>query len=564
LVAEARKRVRLDFLSRKNDPAAAQQYANDVSVYLAFLVSQLANHSSSICGWNHPNTQMRAVFSRQAIPMVWDFAEANVFSESSGSYSNLFERMVKGFAALPASTTGVAAQADAQTQTISANKVISTDPPYYANIGYADLSDFFYVWLRRSLSPVFPELFGTLVVPKAEELVATPYRHGSREKAENFFLGGMTTAMANLAKQAHPDFPVTIYYAFKQSETGTDGTSNTGWATFLEAVILAGFQITGTWPMRTEKEGRSIGNGTNALASSIVLVCRKRGNSDVNGEKSLSSFLPPHSSTISRREFLRELNAVLPEALAAMTGASGVREVSGERSGVKENGTPLPSPIAPVDLEQAIIGPGMAVFSKYEAVLDNAGKRMTVAEALAEIIKIKDTLLNPDGGADYDRETRWAVKWFASHGFGIGVYGTAEALSNGVNVSVAALVDAGIVESGGGKVRLLRPAELPRDWSPETDAHLTVWEMTHHLVRLWHVENAGEVATAALLSKLGGRASDARSLAYWLFSLAERGGCGADAQGYNALVAGWTVLAEAAARVPAKPRAEQLSLELGV
>ncbi len=499
-----------------------QDYAEAVSVYLGFLVSQLANHSSSICGWNHPNTQMRSVFSRQAIPMVWDFAEANILSDSTGSFNNLFERQIKGLGALIGNGAGHAMQADAQTQRISIDKVISTDPPYYDNISYADLSDFFYVWLRKSLGPIYPELFGTLVVPKTDELVATPYRHGSKEAAEKFFLDGMTSAIENLAKLSHPAFPVTIYYAFKQSELKSEGRSNTGWATFLEAVIRVGFAVTGTWPMRTEKEGRTIGNGTNALASSIILVCRKR---DEN------------ACSISRRDFLRELNTELPKALADMTSGS---------------------PIAPVDLEQAIIGPGMAVFSKYKQVEDNEGNAMSVAEALATIIQVKDAVLSEHEG-DYDHETRWALAWFAQYGFDAARYGDAETLANAKNISVSALLEAGILESGGGKARLLRPAELPRDWSPKTDSRLTVWEMTHHLVRLWHVENAGEPATAALMREMGDRADDARSLAYRLFNMAERSGRGADAQGYNALVSGWGVLAALAAETPAaKPEQGKL------
>ena len=285
----------------------ATGYAEATALYLGLLVDQVANHCSSVCGWNAANTQMRSVFARQALPMVWDYAESNPFSESSGSYSNLFERQVKGFDALGDGIQGSAILADANRQEVSLGKIVSTDPPYYDNIGYADLSDFFYVWIRRSQREAFPELFATLAVPKDEELVATPHRHGSMDEAERFFLGGMTRAMHRLAEQAHPAFPITVFYAFKQSEDETgSGVASTGWETFLEALIRAEFSITGTWPIRTEKKGRVRGNDSNALASSIILVCRKRS---------------ADASTISRGEFDRALRRELPGALVALQKA---------------------------------------------------------------------------------------------------------------------------------------------------------------------------------------------------------------------------------------------------
>ena len=350
LVVAARARVRQDAIAAglpdddrqlRSGGTGATAYSEAVGVYLALLINQVANHSSSVCGWNNVNTQMRSVFARQAIPMVWDYAESNLFCESSGSYANLFERQLKGFEALGNGQSGVALQVDVNRQFISANKLVSTDPPYYDNIGYADLSDFFYVWLRRSLRSVFPDLFATLAVPKAEELVATPYRHGSKGEAEIFFLNGMTQVMRQLSEQAHPGFPVTIYYAFKQSETkGDTGTVSTGWETFLDAVIRSGFAITGTWPIRTEKQGRVIGHNTNALASSIVLVCRQR---------------PADAPMATRREFVAALKAELPVALTHLQRGN----------------------IAPVDLAQAAIGPGMAVYTRYAKVLDAAGKALS-------------------------------------------------------------------------------------------------------------------------------------------------------------------------------------------
>ena len=519
LVQEARQRVKTDAiaggltddgLALATVGAGATAYADAVGVYLGFMVDQVANHASSICGWNHPNTQMRSVFSRQALPMTWDYAEANVFSDSSGSYNNLFERQIKGFEAIGAASDGWAVQADAASQNISSNKVVSTDPPYYDNIGYADLSDFFYVWLRRALKPVFPDLFSTLAVPKAEELVATPYRHGGKERAETFFLDGMTQAMHRLAEQAHPAFPVTIYYAFKQSESeGEDGTSNTGWDTFLGAVIEAGFAISGTWPMRTEKEGRTIGNGTNALASSIVLVCRQRSIT---------------AATATRREFVAALKAELPHALVHLQAGN----------------------IAPVDLAQAAIGPGMAVYTRYAKVLDAEGKAIPVRAALALINQTLDEALAEQEG-DFDADTRWALTWFDQTGFAEGDYGVAEQLSKSKNTAVNGLVEAGIIVSKAGKVRLLKPAELPGDWDPITDARLTVWEMVHQLVRV--LEAGGESAASVLVAKLGSQAETARELCYRLYTLCERKKRAVDAMAYNGLVQSWPEITRLAREV---------------
>lgn len=482
----------------------ASAYAQAVGVYLGFLVDQVANHAATVCGWNHPNTQMRSVFSRQAISMTWDYAEANVFSDSSGSFNNLFERQIKGFEALGAPTEGFSEQADAAQQKISIGKVISTDPPYYDNIGYADLSDFFYVWLRRTLRPIFPSLYSTMAVPKAEELIATSYRHGSKEKAEVFFLEGMTAAMHNLAEQAHKAFPVTIYYAFKQAEsTAESGTSSTGWETFLAAVFKAGFSLSGTWPMRTEKEGRSIGNGANALASSIVLVCRPRS---------------ADAPTISRREFIRELNATLPDALLDMT-----------RGGIN-------SPVAPVDLSQAIIGPGMEVFSKYGAVLEADGSPMSVRSALQLINRFI-------GEDDFDHDTQFCLAWFEQHGWAEGKYGDADVLARAKGTSVNGLVDAGVVNSATGNLRLLKWAEMPRDWSPEDDNRVPVWEALHQLIRALNQD--GETAAGQLLARMPDKTAGITALTYRLYTLCERQGWAEEARAYNELQGAWLGIEQA-------------------
>ena len=517
LVQEVIARVRDDALSAgmvddglglDQGGSGAEAYAQSVGLYLAFLVDQVANHASTVCGWNHPNTQMRSVFSRQAIPMTWDYAEANVFSDSSGSFNNLFERQIKGFEALGRGPAGCAEQADAAQQEISISKVISTDPPYYDNIGYADLSDFFYVWLRRTLRSIFPSLYATMAVPKTEELIATPYRHGSKDKAETFFLDGMTAAMHNLAELAHPAFPVTIYYAFKQAETKAEaGTSSTGWETFLAAVLKAGFALSGTWPVRTEKEGRAIGNGTNALASSIVLVCRPRASS---------------APTISRRDFIRELNTTLPDALADMT-----------RGGIN-------SPVAPVDLSQSIIGPGMEVFSKYSAVIEANGKPMSVRTALQLINRFI-------GEDDFDHDTQFCLAWFEQHGWAEGKYGDADVLARAKGTSVGGLIEAGVVESAGGDLRLLKWAEMPRDWSPENDSRLAVWEGLHQLIRALNQD--GESAAGALLARMPDKTASLNALMYRLYTLCERQGWAEEARAYNELQGAWAGIEQASQEV---------------
>ncbi|WKZ11119.1 MAG: DUF1156 domain-containing protein [Gammaproteobacteria bacterium] len=491
----------LDTRSLSEGGTGAAAYAEAVGVYLACGVSRSADFWSNLCIWaNQPKNELVAhLFGRQAIPMAWDYAEANPFSDSGGNFEKNVSYVSKGIDFLPARGKGDAQQADATSNPCSRDRLISTDPPYYDNIGYADLSDFFYVWLRRSLRPIFPDLFSTLAVPKAEELVATPYRHGSKEKAETFFLGGMTQAMHRLAEQAHPAFPVTIYYAFKQAESESEsGTASTGWETFLDAVIRAGFGLSGTWPIRTERT-QGLKGETNALASSIVLVCRKR---------------PDSAPTATRREFVTALKSELPAALAHLQRGN----------------------IAPVDLAQAAIGPGMAVYTRYAKVLDAGGRPLPVREALALINQILDEALAEQEG-DFDADSRWALAWFEQQGFAEGEFGVADTLSKAKVTSVAGMVEAGIIAAGRGKVRLLKPAELPADWDPATDQRLTSWEMVHHLVRV--IEGGGESAAAELVKKLGGRAEIARELAYRLYTLCERKKRAAAALAYNGLVQSW-------------------------
>lgn len=507
LVQEVRERVIHDALASNlvdsTSPAIEcidlTAHADAIGLYLALAISRWTDLFCSLSAWNSTNQNIKNLFSRQAIPMVWDFAESNPFGIGA-SFSSIIETIFKLFVSLPAKPTGQALQRDARVQSMTDNKVVSTDPPYYDNIAYADLSDFFYVWLRRALKTVFPDLFSTLTVPKAEELIASPNRHGSKEKAESFFLDGMTQAMHRLAEQAHPAFPVTIYYAFKQSESGgLNETANTGWETFLDAIINAGFVITGTWPVRTERT-EALKKRINVLASSIVLVCRPR-------------FWESPNAT--RGEFIAALKTELAVALTHLQHAN----------------------IAPVDLAQAAIGPGMAVYTRYAKVLDAGGKPLTVRDALALINQTLDEILTEQEG-DFDADSRWALVWFEQSGFAEGEFGAAETLSKAKNTSIPGMAEAGILASSHGKVRLLRPDELPMDWEPEADKRLTAWEMVHQLVRA--LESGGEDAAATLVAKLGSKAEIARELAYRLYTLCERKKRSAEALSYNGLVRSWS------------------------
>jgi putative DNA methylase len=518
LVSEARERVKCDAIAAglPGDDYAlnaggvgALAYAESVGMYLGLAMSRFADRTNSLCTWDIGPVGVKSstggsartasvtnLFKRQAIPMSWDFAEANPFSESGGSYVSAMSWVVPAVSNLNGGIRGSARFADAAKQTLSADKIISTDPPYYNNVSYADLSDFFYIWLRHSFRPFFPDLFATLLVPKAEELVATPYRHGTKDKAESFFLKGMTQAMHRLAEQAHPGFPVTIYYAFKQAETESDeGSASTGWETFLDAVIRAGFAVSGTWPMRTELTA-ALKKRFSVLASSILLVCRPR---------------MTDAPTATRRDFLSQLKAELPQALADLQRGN----------------------IAPVDLAQAAIGPGMAVYTHYSKVLDAEGKPLSVRQALALINETLDEVLTEQEG-DFDADSRWAVTWFEQSGFGEGDYGVAEQLSKSKNTSVSGMAQTGILYSRGGKVRLFRPDELSADWDPDTDPRLTAWETVHQLIR--SLESGGEGAAAELVAKLGAKAEVARELAYRLYTASERKKRAAEALSYNGLV----------------------------
>jgi len=510
LVRESRARINRDALDlgmsddRQSYVAGgtgATAYADCVGIYGGFALSKVVDMCNALCAWGPTDLRVRHLFARQAIPMTWDFAETNPLADAAGGFEFSNRYLVKALQGfdLPAKP-GHCTQADAQSQQVSAGKIISTDPPYYDNVPYADLSDFFYLWLRRSIGPLLPDLFSTVAVPKAEELVAFAYRHGGKGGAEAFFLDGMTRAMHRLVEQAHPAFPVTIYYAFKQAESdAAEGIVSTGWETFLEAVIRAGFTISGTWPMRTELGNRIRSMESNVLASSIVLVCRSR---------------PAQASTATRREFVTALKAELPIALAHLQRGN----------------------IAPVDLAQAAIGPGMAVYTRYSTVLDAEGKPLSVREALALINQILDEVLAEQEG-DFDADTRFAVAWFEQSGFAEGEFGVADVLARAKNTSVDGMKEAGFLHSARGKVRLLKPAELPADWDPTMDSRLPAWEVVHQLIRI--LEGGGEGAAAELAGKLGSKVEVARELAYRLYTICERKKRAAEALAYNGLVQSW-------------------------
>jgi len=519
LVHEARAQVEADALAAGMAPdetplrdggKGAKAYAEAVSVYLAFAIDRLADAGSSIATWSSSGF-IRFTFARQAIPMTWDFAECNVMSDSTGNFMGAVDWVWKALLGFGPNAAGTEIQHDAQNVKLPEGAVVSTDPPYYDNIGYADLSDYFYVWLRRNIKDVYPALSGTIAVPKEEELVATPYRHGGKTNAETHFLSGMTAAISSLASQSSSLFPATIYYAFKQSEIEQDGLSSTGWATFLQAVISAGYAIVGTWPVRTERAARTIASGTNALANSVVLVCRKK---------------EATAEVITRAEFIRALKRELPPAIAELQAAN----------------------IAPADMPQSAIGPGMGVFSRYKAVLESDDSPMSVKTALQLINRELDEYLGGIQG-EFDADTRFAITWFEQNGNGKGDYGVADNLARARGIAVESVKHAGIVESAAGKVRILTRDELDEDWEPDSDDHLTVWECLQHLVKA-HEKDGISHDTAVLLKKIGTQAEAVKDLAYCLYDIsANKRKDAKEATAYNALIADWAELTKAAAGI---------------
>lgn len=540
LVTEARERVIADAAAagmgdepdRLTDGGiGARAYADAIATYLAFAVDRSADFWCTIATWSaQPKNELVGhAFGRQALPMTWDFGEINPFSSSGGNFEGNLGYSAEALASVPAIAGGRAKQLDA---THAANgidrPVISTDPPYYDNIGYADLSDFFYVWLRHSLSDVYPDLFDTLLTPKSAELIATPYRFGgNKKKAEEFFESGLGHAFERIHETSHPDYPVTVFYAFKQSESdeGTDGekaVASTGWETMLEGLLRSGLSIEGTWPMRTERT-QGLKSSVNALASSVIISCRPRN---------------PGAGVTTRSDFVGSLRRELPAALRTLQHGN----------------------IAPVDLAQASIGPGMAIFSRYAKVLEADGSPVRVRSALALINQVLDEVVSEQEG-EFDADTRFAIGWYSEYRMSDGPFGRADDLARARNTAVKGLVDAGILRSGGGKVRLLSRTELNPGWDPATDLRPTVWEATQHLVRR-HFDEGSEQAAAELLSRLGGIGGTARDLAYRLYLVCERKGWTDEARAYNGLVVAWPEITRQALAVRSEGPAQQ-SLDLG-
>ena len=521
LVSEARERALEDAVSAgmaaeasrlADGGTGAQAYADAVATYLGLGVSKASNICSTMTSWMNDRGALRETFARQSIPMVWDYAESNPFSNSGGSISTILDKICKFAAATADSHTSVTiSQHDAAERARCSNgEIIATDPPYYDNICYADLSDFFYVWQRRALREVWPDLFRRVLTPKDEELVATPYRHGGKDAAERFFMEGMARALRNMHRSSVGDLPVTIYYAFKQSKVTKEGLTSPGWATFLQGVVDAGFMVGGTWPAKTESAGRSIGQGTNALASSIVLVCRKRS---------------AEAPVLTRREFVARLRAALPDALKLIR-AGGV---------------------GPVDMAQAALGPGMGVFTAAARVLEPDDTPMTVRTAIALINQVRDEISGEEA-TGYDTDTRFCIDWFEAFGMERRTSGDAITMAQAYDIGIGDLETAGVFSAQGGSARLLRRDELKNDWDPTTDKHLTDWECAQYLARVLESPAGGIAAAAGLLAKMDpARGETARMLAYRLYDICERKGHATEAQTWNMLAQEWPSLEVAAA-----------------
>ncbi|MDF2092590.1 DUF1156 domain-containing protein [Knoellia sp. 3-2P3] len=519
LVSEARDRVAADAKEAGRASAAADSYANAVALYLAFALSKMADRGSSICSWVLQRESVRNTFARQAIPMTWDFAEMNMMLLGAGSYSGAVDwtvESIEGLADLSKSPKAEVRQGNAERITYPGKVAVSTDPPYYDNIGYADLADFFYVWLRRSLGSAFSDVTGTMLTPKSEELVATPYRfEGSKKSAEEHFERGFVRTFTRIRENQADDVPVAVFYAFKQAESDDTGVASTGWETMLNGLIEAGLMITATWPMRTERPDRAVGLGANALASSIVLACRPR---------------PAAAEATNRRGFIAALKGELPEALRHLQQGS----------------------VAPVDLAQAAIGPGMAVFTRYGQVLEADGSIMTVRTALALINQVLDETLSEQEG-DFDADTRFCVAWFSEFGWNEGQFGRADDLARAKNTSVAGLQRGGVFHAAAGKARLVAPEDLREGWDPLTDDRTSVWEVALHIAKALSEQGTG--AAAALMAAAGQRVDldTVKELAYLLYSVCERRGWTQSAILFNALGTTWSDL-DGAARQQAASR----------
>jgi putative DNA methylase len=537
LVEEARERALADAkdagLTMNQPPLhqggnGATAYADAVATYLSFALGRSADRGSTVCSWDSsPKMEaLRNTFARQAIPMNWDYAEGSPFSGSSGNFRFNIDWTAGALERVPAASLGSISNINAPANSFPVRPiVVSTDPPYYDNIGYADLSDYFYIWHKRSLSKVWPELFRRLTTPKADELVATPYRHGGRDEAEAFFMSGMSQALSAMRNAATDSEPLTIYYAYKQSEIAEDGIFSAGWTSFLQAIVSAGLAVDGTWPVRTELSNRMIAKDANALASSIVLVCRKR---------------PIDAPVITRADFIRLLKRELPEAIDDIRKAG----------------------VGPVDMEQSVIGPGMGVFSRHTKILMDDDSAMSVRTALADINRIWGEIEN-EADATLDAETQVALAWFASYGFDAKPSGDLITLANAKNVPQSALFASGVFTDLRGRAQLTPRDQLPEDWSPSGDKSLTVWECVQHTARVLNAEDGGEAVAARMIGEMEHRSSEALLLCGRLFQIATDKGWSAEALVYNELASEWPRMEALAGELANNaPKPAQATLDL--
>lgn len=531
LVAEVRDKVLSDAMAAGHTEGerlaeggtSAAAYADALATYLGLVISRLSDYQSNLTTWaNNPQMEIvRNVFARQAIPMAWDFAEGNPFATSAGTFFRMLSAVTATIERLSPNAKGVAGQGDARCIAMG-DSLISTDPPYYDNIGYSDLSDFFYVWLRRALQQVWPDLLATILVPKAEELVANPYRNNGNDGARRFFEDGFSTVFARAHKHAQQDIPIAVFYAFKQSESSSEGTASSGWETLLEGMVRAGWMVTGTWPVRSERGGRMLSVGTNALASSVVLALRPR---------------PDGAPVVDRRGFISALQSELPSRLRDLQHGA----------------------IAPVDLPQAAIGPGMAVFTRYGRVIESDGSPMDVRSALARINEVLDQVLAEQEG-DFDATTRFAISWYRQHGYDAGAFGAADSMARARNTSVAAMERTGILTGRAGKVALLAPSGLSADYDPVDDVGISAWEVLHHLIRI--LESDGVPAAGAFLAAVASRADGGidpalvKELAFLLFSVADTKKWAKDAIAFNDIATSWSDLVDASRSGPQSPAPE--------
>lgn len=516
----SRQLLALDFLQnqikelhkRLSKENYTKGYAEAICTFLMLSVDRLVDFNNSLCRWNSGNEKIMNLFGRQAIPMIWDFGEANILGDAVGAWKTCYEYESDCIEVIltTISRNQIAMQFNASKYEFFDEKfLVSTDPPYYNNIGYSDLSDFFYVWLRQGLGHIYPDLLSTVLVPKMEELVAADFRYGSKEAAKEHFEGGFKEAFKGLKKGLDRRFPLTVYYAFKQEEDedindsedeNTDSINlTTGWETLLESLVSTGFQIIATWPIKASQKWRMVAMGTNSLTSYIVLACRPR---------------PDDASSITRREYLQILKQELPLAITLLQ---------------KSN-------LAPVDMAQATIGPGIGIFSRFSKIMEQDGSVMSIRTALSLINKSLAEILAEQEG-DFDTETRWALAWFEQNEFEPGEFGDANALALAKNTAVNALVHTGIVRSGAGKVQLLPRIELSATWNPESDTRVVIWEITQHLIK--QLQDGGEIAAARLYKKIGPQGDVARELAYHLFTICEKKGWSQEATAYNSLVLSW-------------------------